>query len=110
MTGGLVPCPAGITLVIFSVSFEGQNTFKCFLYLTAFSAGLAGVLIAVAVSMVLSKKFLVSDTPKPRTKRILSLLPIVSCVAVAGVGLLLCYQAYDPDFVALKAKLALLLG
>ena len=111
VTGGLVPCPAGVTLVIFSVSFDDDNTLKCFVYLTAFSLGLAGVLIAVAVSMVLSKKYLISSTPSPRTKRVLELLPIVSCVLICLVGFGLCLQAYYPELLpSLIAKARALVG
>jgi ABC-type nickel/cobalt efflux system permease component RcnA len=111
VTGGLVPCPAGVTLVIFSVSFEDQNTLKCFVYLTAFSLGLAGVLIAVAVSMVLSKKYLISSTPSARTKRVLEILPFVSCVLICIVGVGLCLQAYYPTLLpGLVAKARAFVG
>ena len=95
-----------VMLVIFSVSFQGQNTLKCFTYLTAFSLGLAAVLIAIASSMVLGKKALIrSSTPSPRVKKALQILPIVSCALICLVGLILCYQAYDPGWLGISSKL-----
>jgi ABC-type nickel/cobalt efflux system permease component RcnA len=106
ITGGLVPCPAGVTLVIFSVSFEAENTLKCFVYLNAFSLGLASVLIAIAVSMVLGKRVVLPKGPSKKVKRILDLLPLVSCVLICLVGAFLCYQAYNPELLPrLKAAL-----
>lgn len=98
VTGGLVPCPAGVTLVILSLSFKGQNTLKCFTYLTAFSLGLAGVLVAIASSMVLTQRFLVPEGEKgTRVRRVIDFLPVVSCLAIVGVGIWFALQAFFPD-------------
>jgi ABC-type nickel/cobalt efflux system permease component RcnA len=95
VTGGLVPCPAGVTLVIFSLSFEGQNTLKCFVYLSAFSIGLAGVLVAVAAMMVATRHFLVPERSE-RSKKVLDVLPLISCMAIVAVGIFLCVRAFVP--------------
>ena len=98
VTGGLVPCPAGVTLVIYSLSFKGQNTLKCFTYLTAFSIGLAGVLVAIASTMVLTQRFLVPTGDRgARARRVIDLLPLVSCVAIMAVGAWLVAQAFFPN-------------
>ncbi len=107
ITGGLVPCPAGVTLVIFSLSFEEQNTLKCFTYLSAFSVGLASVLIFIALSMVLSKKLLIRQKPKPKLRRFLQVLPLISSVLICLVGAFIVYRAFHPE---LEGPLSSLLG
>ena len=98
VTGGLVPCPAGVTLVILSLSFKGENTLKCFVYLSAFSLGLAGVLVAIATSMVLTQRFVVPDGEKgTRMRRVIDFLPVVSCLAIVAVGLWFTLQAFFPE-------------
>ena len=98
VTGGLVPCPAGVTLVILSLSFQGQNTLKCFVYLSAFSLGLAGVLVAIATSMVLTQRFMVPEGEKgTRMRRVIDFLPVVSCLAIVAVGLWFTLQAFFPE-------------
>ncbi|RMG17757.1 MAG: hypothetical protein D6731_03460, partial [Planctomycetota bacterium] len=81
---------------ILSVAFEGQNTLKCFVYLNAFSVGLASVLIAIASAMVLGKRAFLPREPGPRLRQFLSTLPLLSCVAIVLVGVFLCVQAYVP--------------
>ena len=105
VTGGLVPCPAGVTLVIYSLSFKGNNTLKCFAYLSAFSLGLAGVLVAIASTMVLTQRFLVpSGEGGARARKVIDALPLVSCAAIIAVGFWLMAQAYFPQLAAAQQE------
>jgi ABC-type nickel/cobalt efflux system permease component RcnA len=104
ISGGLVPCPAGILLIISSIALQ-QSTLKTFIYLNAFSVGLGSVLVAIAMTMVLSRSFLVrSATPKQHG--LLDWLPMASAAVVACIGLGIAYDACDPSFARARERLA----
>ena len=105
VTGGLVPCPAGVTLVLYSLSFSEDNTLKCFVYLLAFSLGLGSVLIAIATGMVLTKAYFVPDAMKENPPAFVRWLPVVTAFFICVIGAGVCYQAYDPGFANVRASL-----
>lgn len=86
--GGLVPCWDAIFLLLFTI---GTSAFwQALPLLTAFSAGLAGTLVAVGVLVVKSRQFAVSRWGEGRVVRS---LPIISSLLVIALGFLLCYEA-----------------
>jgi len=100
MSGGLVPCPAGITLILVTMGLPdhaAQATFKAFIYLSSFSLGLGGVLVLIAVTMVLSRSFVTSSLGASKG-RFITWAPVVGALAVAVAGALLTWQAFDPNF------------
>lgn len=107
VTGGLVPCPAGVTLVLYSLTFRSESTKKCFVYLTSFSVGLGSVLVAIALAMVLSKRLLVRGAGEERLKRskVLLYLPVFTAGLISLVGVGVCWDAFDPGYAKLKGWL-----
>jgi nickel/cobalt exporter len=106
ITGGLVPCPAGVTLVLFCLKYEQDKTARCAAYLTSFSLGLGSVLVAIATVMVVGRQLLADE---PGTKRPPSrardLLPVWTAALIPVLGLGVLWAAFDPDYAMLKAVL-----
>lgn len=88
ISGGLVPCPEALVVLLLSLSL-GKLGFGL-LVLLAFSAGLAAVLIAIGVAMVLAA---------PAAGRIageskwIKALPVASAAVVTLLGVVLAAQA-----------------
>ncbi len=87
VTGGMIPCHDAVALYLSLIS-AGLLTFALPLLL-AFSAGLAGVLIAIGIVVVKAKGAVGRGWGESRAFRA---LPIVSAALVTGVGLWLCYH------------------
>jgi ABC-type nickel/cobalt efflux system permease component RcnA len=88
ISGGLVPCWDAILMLGFAIS--AQRLWLGLPLLLAFSAGLAGVLIAIGVAVVYLKGFASSHWGQNRLVRA---LPIISAVLVTVMGLWLCYDS-----------------
>jgi ABC-type nickel/cobalt efflux system permease component RcnA len=88
ISGGIVPCTDAIVLLLFAVS--AHRLWLALPLLLAFSAGLAGVLIAVGVVVVQFKGWASSRTG---TSRWFQALPLVSAVLVTVMGLWLCFKS-----------------
>ena len=95
VTGGLVPCPAGVLLILWSLTLPDQNTFKCFVYLVSFSLGLGAVLVAIAVGMVLTRGYLVKRVSGP-TPGWVKALPLLGAGLIVAAGVVIVYRAFDP--------------
>ena len=88
ISGGLVPCPEALIVLIFAVSIQ-RIAFGLAL-LTAFSIGLASVLIAIGVAMVYAGPAMRKATgDAPWIKK----LPVVSAAVVTALGLVMVVQA-----------------
>ncbi len=87
VTGGIVPCPAALVVLLSAFSLH-RIGFGLFL-ITAFSLGLAAVLVAVGLTMVYAKRALSSrmQAQNPAFR----FLPFLSsaCMVVLGVGITL---------------------
>src|ERR1700678_18010 len=85
ITGGIVPCPAALVVLLSAFSLH-RIGFGLFL-ITAFSLGLAAVLVIVGLTMVYTKRFMASRIGSERT--ILRYLPLLSSafMVVLGVGI-----------------------
>jgi ABC-type nickel/cobalt efflux system permease component RcnA len=84
ISGGIVPCPSALVLLLSAVAI-GKIAFGLAL-LTAFSLGLAGVLIAIGC-LVLYAKNLLPDTPKLTRSPLFTMLPVMSAGVITVVGL-----------------------
>jgi nickel/cobalt transporter (NicO) family protein len=94
--GGLLPCPSAVVVMVAAVS-QGQVALGMLL-IVAFSLGLAGVLIAIGVSLTLGKR--IPERRKamfqhPFVGRAVSALPVVSAFVVMVAGLAITYQAWN---------------
>jgi ABC-type nickel/cobalt efflux system permease component RcnA len=88
MSGGIVPCWDAIALLM--VAIAGNLIHLALPLVLAFSAGLAGVLVAIGILVVKVKGFATSHTGDGTLTR---WLPIVSAVLLVGIGFWLCYDA-----------------
>ena len=92
--GGLLPCPSAVVVMVAAIS-QGQVLLGMLL-IVAFSRGLAGVLMAIGVSLVLGRKVPARQRrllERPLVARAIAVMPVVSAVIVTVVGLGLTYQA-----------------
>ncbi len=96
MRGGLVPCWDAILLLCLAIS-AGRLWLGVPLLL-AFSAGLAGVLVALGVSVVWARNWAVArwGGGKRMAKAVRS-LPLVSAAVITALGLWLCYDSLHPE-------------
>ncbi len=94
VAGGLLPCPSAIVVMISAIAL-GKVAFGMLL-IVAFSLGLAGVLTAIGIGLVLGKRLsrqrrVAQFARRPVVAKLAGALPIVSAAAVtiAGVGVTL---------------------
>lgn len=88
ISGGLVPCPEALIVLIFAVSIQ-RIAFGLAL-LTAFSIGLAAVLIAIGIAMVYAGPAMRKATgDAPWLKH----LPIASALVVTVLGMIMVAQS-----------------
>ena len=85
VTGGIVPCPAALVVLLSAFSLH-RIGFGLFL-ITAFSLGLAGVLVVVGLTMVYTKRFMAARIRGEGS--IVRYLPLLSSafMMVLGVGI-----------------------
>lgn len=85
-SGGLVPCPSALVLLLSAVSL-GRAGFGLML-LVSFSLGLAVVLTGIGLAVVYAKHLLPERT-KTATHPLLRLVPVLSAAAVTVIGLVM---------------------
>jgi len=83
ITGGIVPCPAALVVLLSAFSLH-RIGFGLFL-ITAFSAGLAFVLVMAGLVVVYAKRAIGSRLRAEN--RIVRNLPLVSSAFMVGLGL-----------------------
>ena len=85
ITGGIVPCPAALVVLLSAFSLH-RIGFGLFL-ITAFSLGLAAVLVVVGLTMVYAKRAISSRMPAGGT--LLRYLPFLSSafMVIIGIGI-----------------------
>ncbi|HVE92409.1 MAG TPA: sulfite exporter TauE/SafE family protein [Actinomycetota bacterium] len=88
LAGGLVPCPEAFGLLFVSLTVD--RAFAGLLILLAFSVGLAAVLVAVSLALVLSRKAI---SPRLERSRVVRYLPVVSAAVVTAIGVVLAVGA-----------------
>ena len=85
-SGGLVPCPSALVLLLSSIAL-GRVGLGLVL-LAAFSLGLAGVLMGIGL-VVLYAKHLLPDAQKTSRHAAFRLIPVASAAVIVCVGLLM---------------------
>lgn len=85
-SGGLVPCPSALVLLLSSIAL-GRVGFGLLLLLS-FSAGLAIVLMAIGVAVLYAKNFL-PDSQKTARHPAFRLIPVVSAAMIVCIGLVM---------------------
>lgn len=87
--GGMVPCPAGILILVLSLSV--QKVGWGLILLSAFSLGLGGVLTVIGVLLITAKKFMAArmEGSAPWLRR----LAVASSFLIVVIGVLLTLQA-----------------
>ena len=89
VTGGLVPCPAAVVVLLSAVAFRrvGLGLFL----IVAFSVGLAAVLIAIGIFMVYAARLMAQFQMQSRF--ITRWLPLTSSAVIVILGLAIAAQA-----------------
>ena len=85
-SGGLVPCPSALVLLLSSIALGRIGL--GLLLLIAFSSGLAIVLMSIGV-MVLYAKHLLPDSQKTAAHPAFRIIPVVSAALIVCIGLLM---------------------
>jgi ABC-type nickel/cobalt efflux system permease component RcnA len=85
-SGGLVPCPSALVLLLSSIALGRVGL--GLLLLIAFSAGLAIVLMGIGV-LVLYAKHLLPDSEKAASHPAFRIIPVASAALIVCIGLLM---------------------
>lgn len=85
-SGGLVPCPSALVLLLSSIAIGRVGL--GLLLLVAFSLGLAVVLMGIGI-LVLYAKSLLPDTQKAASHPAFRLIPVLSAAVIVCLGLLM---------------------
>ncbi|HSU67208.1 MAG TPA: sulfite exporter TauE/SafE family protein, partial [Tepidisphaeraceae bacterium] len=92
VSGGIVPCPSALVVLMSAIAFK-QTAFGMLL-IVAFSIGLAGVLIAIGMTMLFARGVLQRwDNGTGRVAGVISRLALASPVAIALLGTGIAVQA-----------------
>jgi nickel/cobalt exporter len=87
ISGGLVPCPEA--LVVLMIAFAVNRVALGLVILVSFSVGLALVLVAIGILMVIAKPMMTRFTGEGR---IIGYLPVASAVVVTLLGCAIAYK------------------
>jgi ABC-type nickel/cobalt efflux system permease component RcnA len=94
--GGLVPCMDAVLLLCLAVS--AQRLWLGLPLLLAFSAGLAGVLVVLGISVVCARNWAVARWgARARVGKVLRALPVISAALITAMGLWICYASLHPE-------------
>jgi ABC-type nickel/cobalt efflux system permease component RcnA len=85
-SGGLVPCPSALVLLLSSIALGRVGL--GLLLLIAFSSGLAMVLMGIGVLVLYAKHFL-PDSQKTAAHPAFRIIPVVSAALIVCIGLLM---------------------
>jgi nickel/cobalt transporter (NicO) family protein len=85
-SGGLVPCPSAMVLLLSSIALGHVGL--GLVLLVAFSLGLAGVLMAIGATVLYAKNWL-PDPEKASRHPVFRLVPVLSAFVVVCLGLLM---------------------
>ena len=85
-SGGLVPCPSALVLLLSSIALDRVGF--GLLLLVSFSAGLAIVLMAIGVAVLYAKNLL-PDSQKAVRHPAFRLIPVMSAAVIVCIGLVM---------------------
>ncbi len=85
-SGGMVPCPSALVLLLISISLGHVGL--GLLLLVSFSLGLAGVLMAIGMIVIYAKQWL-PDPVKTSQHPLFRLIPVLSATVIVCVGLVM---------------------
>jgi len=85
-SGGMVPCPSALVLLLISISLGHVGL--GLLLLISFSLGLAGVLMAIGMLVIYAKQWL-PDPVKTSQHPMFRLIPVLSAFVIVCVGLVM---------------------
>jgi nickel/cobalt exporter len=85
-SGGMVPCPSALVLLLISISLGHVGL--GLLLLISFSLGLAGVLMAIGMMVIYAKQWL-PDPVKTSQHPMFRLIPVLSAFVIVCVGLVM---------------------
>jgi nickel/cobalt exporter len=85
-SGGLVPCPSALVLLLSSIALGHVGA--GLILLVAFSLGLAGVLMAIGMMVLYAKSWL-PDPVKTSRHPFFRLVPVLSALVIVCIGLLM---------------------
>lgn len=88
ISGGLLPCPSALVVLLSAITLHRVG-YGMFL-VVAFSLGLACTLTAIGLAFVYAGRWMKRPAGSGRLVRV---LPVVSALVVACIGLALCFQA-----------------
>ena len=91
LSGGIVPCPAGFTIMLVAAHF--QALLLGLVVLGFFSLGLGLMLIGIGCFLVIGKEGLLDRVGSSMQRRVFQYAPVVSALLVSGVGLWFCYDS-----------------
>jgi ABC-type nickel/cobalt efflux system permease component RcnA len=126
-SGGIVPCPAGLTVILIGLRYPDRLLFVLGL-LVFFSIGLGAVLTGIGVSLVTGKALLAARAKKGAFfqeisflravfplpflarldragARVLRVLPSLSALFIAGLGAFFCASTYATGRTEIAAML-----
>ncbi len=86
VSGGLVPCPAALVIMLAAIAFG--HTGAGLVLLVAFSLGLAGVLMVVGMLVLYAKNWLPDPSASSRHP-FFRLVPVLSAIVILCLGLLM---------------------
>jgi len=90
-SGGIVPCPAGFTIMLVAAHF--QALWLGLIVLGFFSLGLGLMLIAIGCVLVLGKERILNRVGAPLKSRFLQLAPVFSALLVSLIGVWFCVDS-----------------
>jgi ABC-type nickel/cobalt efflux system permease component RcnA len=85
-SGGMVPCPSALVLLLISISLGHVGL--GLLLLVSFSLGLAGVLMAIGMLVIYAKQYL-PDPVKTSQHPAFRLIPVLSAFVILCIGLVM---------------------
>jgi ABC-type nickel/cobalt efflux system permease component RcnA len=88
ISGGIVPCPSALVVLLSAIALHRLG--YGMLLITAFSLGLASVLVAIGVLVVTARGWL---DRIPSSGKAMRLMPIASAVGITVIGAVLVVQA-----------------
>ena len=90
-SGGIVPCPAGFTIVLVAAHF--QALLLGLVVLSFFSFGLGLMLIGIGCVLVVGKERWLDRVGVSLRSRFLRLAPVVSAILVSLIGVWFCIDS-----------------